>query len=358
MGKLICDSTTSSPVIPWKDPTAAPSSIDTIAAAAAVDLSDEILTATATTPWDDVSGLEDQQKRHLQRLHAKGVLWKHPGNKCQNQNQEDDVDSSSSPPAAVVFRLSHGGDVEADGNCLFTASQKAMNLKEISAKDLRRRTVRRFLEDLRSESGMERENVDAAIRHMYAPDLRSGWGIHVVQELKLLAKKADRETLDSAIEELVNLGMQRELAAESIYKERCTAVDNGQNWAKYMSISGSPDDEYNIITLQYTEDGLLTVDENREGHAAAFGDDIAIECIATEFKREIYVLQAHGSDAMVDEDNCVFFLPHRPRSEICGPPFFLFMKGTGWCGAGADHYEPLIAHSSSVISHEKVALVL
>lgn len=33
---------------------------------------------------------------------------------------------------------------------------------------------------------------------------------------------------------------------------------------------------------------------------------------------------------------------------------------TGWCGAGGDHYEPLIAHSSSVVSHshEKVALVL
>ncbi|KAJ9563863.1 hypothetical protein OSB04_009023 [Centaurea solstitialis] len=362
MGKLICDSTTSSPVIPWKDPTAAPapapSSIDAIAA---VDLSDDILTAaattTTTTTWDDVSGLEDQQKRHLQRLHAKGVLWKHPGNNnnnkiCQNQNQEDDSSS------AVVFRLSHGGDVEADGNCLFTASQKAMGLTEITARDLRRRTVKRFLEDLGSESGIERANIDAAIKHMYSPDLRSGWGIHVVQELKLLAKKVDRESLDSAIEELVNLGMQRELAAESIYKERCIAVDNGQNWAKYMSISGSPDDEYNIITLQYTEEGLLTVDENREGHAAAFGDDIAIECLATEFKREIYVVQAHGSDAMVDEDNCVFFLPHRPRSEICGPPFFLFMKGTGWCGAGGDHYEPLIAHSSSVVSHEKVALVL
>jgi hypothetical protein len=40
-------------------------------------------------------------------------------------------------------------------------------------------------------------------------------------------------------------------------------------------------------------------------------------------------VQAHGSDAMVDEENCVFFLPHRPRSQICEPPFFLFMKGTG-----------------------------
>lgn len=58
-----------------------------------------------------------------------------------------------------------------------------------------------------------------------------------------------------------------------------------------MSTSGSIGDEYDIITLQYTEDGLLSVDENREGHAAAFGDDIAIECLATEFKREIYVVR-------------------------------------------------------------------
>lgn len=81
------------------------------------------------------------------------------------------------------------------------------------------------------------------------------------------------------------------MAAESIYKERCILVSDGPSWAKYMLISGSHDDEYDIITLQYTEDGLLSVDENREGHAAAFGDDIAIECLATEFNREIYVVR-------------------------------------------------------------------
>jgi len=31
---------------------------------------------------------------------------------------------------------------------------------------------------------------------------------------------------------------------------------------------------------------------------------------------------------------------------------------TGWCGAGADHYEPLIAHPSAFVSQEKVAVVL
>ncbi|GAB4828576.1 hypothetical protein Ancab_018236 [Ancistrocladus abbreviatus] len=190
-----------------------------------------------------------------------------------------EVEASRIQVCSVVFRLSQGSNVEADGNCLFTASQKAM-----------------------------------------ASELK---------EVKLLAKKADRESLDSTVVELINLGMHRETAAESIYKERCIAVDNGPSWARYMSISGSPEDEYDIITLQYTEEGLLTVDENREGHAVAFGDDIAIGCLAIEFKREIFVVQAHGLDAMVDKDNCVFFLPHHPRGQITRPPFFLFMKGTG-----------------------------
>ncbi|KAJ0095034.1 hypothetical protein Patl1_16979 [Pistacia atlantica] len=386
MGKLLCDSTTvaetfqtASPTVHWRDPKP---SVDL------VDQSNVVVTAVADGAWEDVIGLEEQQRRHLQRLHAKGVLWKHPEDQSRS----------------IVFKLSHGGEVSADGNCLFTASQKAI-AREIDARELRRRTVRRFMEDLKSVSEEDREAINDAIRHMYSPDLKKGWGIHVVQEVKMLAKKEDRVGLDSAIDELVQLGMQREMAAESIYKERCIPVNDGPSWAKYMLISGSPDDEYDIITLQYTEDGLLSVDENREGHAAAFGDDIAIECLATEFKREIYVVsylllqlklfryshhpqfgcdflffaswcisqksvvglsnlvssvlvQAHGSDAMADEENCVFFLPHHPRSEICEPPFFLFMKGTGWCGAGADHYEPLIAHPCALVSNEKVALVL
>ncbi|KAK9751190.1 hypothetical protein RND81_02G248800 [Saponaria officinalis] len=329
MGKILCDNTTVTPSAPpplqltWRDPPV-PSTI------------------TLPTSWDDVTGLEDQQRRTLTRLQSKGVLWKHP-------------EDTSLP--AVVFRLSHGGDVDSDGNCLFTATERAIG-GEFSAVELRRRTVRRFMEDYGSAEKEERECVESAIKNMYSPDLKNGWGIHVVQELKLLANKSDRYVLDDSILQLLNIGMQRELAAESIYKERCIAVDDGPSWAKYMSISGSPNDEYDIITLQYTEEGLLTVDENREGRAAAFGDDVAIECLATEFQREFYVVQAHGSDAMVDEDNCVFFLPHRPRGQITGLPVFLFMKGTGWCGAGGDHYEPLIAHPSSLVSQEKVGFVL
>lgn len=314
MGKLICDSTaTSSPCLPWRVP--------------------------ATAAWDDVAGLEPQQRTSLRKLHTKGVLWKNPADQTQS----------------VVFRLSHGGDVPADGNCLFTAAERGLG---VPAPELRRRAVRWFEQDFGGVSERERGVIESAIRNMYTPEVGSGWGVHVVQELKMLARKGDRVGLDSAIDELVQIGMLRESAAESIYKERCMAVGDGPSWAKYMSISGSPDDEYDIITLQYTVEGLLTVDENREGRAAAFGDDIAIECLATEFKREIYVVQAHGSDAMVDEENCLFFLPHQPRSEITGPPLFLLMKGTGWCGAGGDHYEPLIAHPFPATFPEKVAFVL
>ncbi|PIA33831.1 hypothetical protein AQUCO_04000122v1 [Aquilegia coerulea] len=338
MGKLVCDSSTtiqaSPPALPWRE--TIPTSI-------------EPADVEVKTTWETVSGLEDQQKRYLQKLYTKGVLWKNP------------IVQQDSSIRSTIFRLSHGGDVEADGNCLFTASQKAMNLIDIDARELRRRTVKRFLEDLGksvTDAGLDKESIDSAIKHLYSPDLKTGWGVHVVQELKLLAKKTDRISLDLAIKELVDFGLQREIAAETIYKERCIMVNDGLSWGKYMSISGSPLDEFDIITLQYTEEGLLSVDENRGGHAAAFGDDIAIESLATEFKREIYVVQAHGSDAMVEEENCVFFLPHRPRSQICGPPFFLFMKGTGWCCAGADHYEPLISYPAPLFTQEKAAVVL
>ena len=71
--------------------------------------------------------------------------------------------------------------MEADENCLFTASRKAMG-SVLTMKELRRRTVRRFLEDLGSASNEVRKMIESAIKHMYSPDLKSGWGIHVVQD--------------------------------------------------------------------------------------------------------------------------------------------------------------------------------
>ncbi|KAG2596310.1 uncharacterized protein LOC120706300 [Panicum virgatum] len=343
MGKLLCDPSAAA-VAEALPPSPAPAPPPPLLAWPSPGPALEASTAPAG--WDAVWALEDQQRRRLLRIWERGVAWKPspPG-------------GEEAAPAPVVFRLDHGGEVDADGNCLFTAARTAAAAKA-DARELRHRAVRRFAEVYAAAGEDDRGAVDAAVGHLYAPDLKAGWGVHVVQEIKVLAPKAQRDALDAAIQELVDLGIQREIAAETIYKERCIAVNNGESWAKYMSISGSAEDEHDIITLQYTEEGLLTIDENRDGRAAAFGDDIAIECLANEFKREVYVVQAHGSDAMIDEDNCVFFLPHRPRGEICGPPIFLFMKGTAWCGAGADHYEPLIATVLQHVTPDKAAVVL
>ncbi|KAL9226420.1 hypothetical protein vseg_002236 [Gypsophila vaccaria] len=164
MGKILCDNTT------WRDPP-----------------------APQTTSWDDVTGLEEQQRRSLTRLQWKGVLWKHP------------VDTSL---PWVLFRLSHGGHVESDGNCLYTATERALG-GVFTAAEMRRRTVRRFVDEFRKAETEARDAVEAGINNMYTPDLKFGWGIHLVQELKLLAVKSDRPVFDDAILQLLSLGMPR-----------------------------------------------------------------------------------------------------------------------------------------------------
>ena len=108
----------------------------------------------------------------------------------------------------MVFRLYHGGEVDADGNCLFTAARTAAAAKA-DARELRHRAVRRFAEVYAAAGEDDKGAVDAAVRHLYAPDLKAGWGVHVVQEIKVLAPKAQRDALDAAIQELVDLGIQR-----------------------------------------------------------------------------------------------------------------------------------------------------
>ncbi|KAK8956248.1 hypothetical protein KSP40_PGU001003 [Platanthera guangdongensis] len=96
----------------------------------------------------------------------------------------------------IAFQLAHDGDVEADGNILFTVLRRAMGSK--------------IGDDRGFDDGPRRIVVDAAIRHVNSPDLQAGWGIHVIQEMKLLARKADRKSLDPLIQELVDLGLQRQ----------------------------------------------------------------------------------------------------------------------------------------------------
>jgi hypothetical protein len=152
--------------------------------------------STSPTGWDAVWALEDQQRRRLNRIWERGVAW----------NPSPAPGETEASP--VVFRLDHGGEVESDGNCLFTAARTAAAAKA-DARELRHRAVRRFSKVYTAAGDDDKAAVDAAVRHLYAPDLKAGWGVHVVQEIKLLAPKAERDALDAAIQELVDIGIQR-----------------------------------------------------------------------------------------------------------------------------------------------------
>ncbi|CAI5485706.1 unnamed protein product [Closterium sp. Naga37s-1] len=356
--------------------------------------------------WATVAGLDSLQLPALQRLASHGVIWKDPATGSLRR-----------------FTLHYGGEVDADGNCLFAALNRLVP-HHAGAAGLRRRAVRRFMKEY--EAGVvERARVDAAVRHLYAPDVGVGWGVHVVQEVKLLAPRAQRNELMAAVGQLVDCGMsrcarratrfagsrncysrefpnilflppsllsrirptRRDHAVEMVARDRCLPVDCARRWAHYMSLgapllpAGAADSSgecagvaewetereaaggHDVVSLQYAQDGLLSASASWDfslsaqsaervagageaaagggGGMAAFGDDMAIEMLATELAREIIVVQAHGHDAMVDEQSALFFLPHAPRGaplSVAHPPLFLLMKGTG-----GDHYEAMVA---------------
>lgn len=83
-----------------------------------------------------------------------------------------------------------------------------MFLREESPQAVRKKTVQRFVCDY-GNGVLQKVAIDQAIKHLYSPDLASGWGVHVVQEVKLLAKKQDREAMDTAIEELMQCSVSR-----------------------------------------------------------------------------------------------------------------------------------------------------
>ena len=143
--------------------------------------------------WEDVSGLDSIQRTALNAVASRGVSWTHHTSK-----------------EVIRLTLHYGGEVLGDGNCLFTSLGQLLGTGEgtVGARELREVVVRRFVKGYEAEV-FNRVATDQAVKHLYSPDLETGWGVHVVQELKLLAKKGDRSALDTAIEELCECGMTR-----------------------------------------------------------------------------------------------------------------------------------------------------
>lgn len=109
-----------------------------------------------------------------------------------------------------------------------------------------------------------------------------------VQEHKLLVRRADMSDAEAATAERLGAGLDWTSAASSVYQELGQPVHDEGSWAQYMALDGSDSDQHAIITLQYVEEGLLSVEHSRG--QGAFGDDLAIEVLATEYQRAIYVV--------------------------------------------------------------------
>ncbi|KAL2325735.1 hypothetical protein Fmac_024793 [Flemingia macrophylla] len=84
-----------------------------------------------------------------------------------------------------------GGEVSTNENNLFTTLPKALGSEIVHVYELRQRMAAWFLKDLRFMGIMEKEAVHNTIRHIYSSNLMNDWGIHIVQEVNLLAKKED-----------------------------------------------------------------------------------------------------------------------------------------------------------------------
>ena len=104
-------------------------------------------------------------------------------------------------------------------------------------------------------------------------------------------KADDVPRAQQEIQDRLDSGLDYNTAASTVYQDVGRPVNDLDSWTDYQAIEGSMDDEHVVISLQYVEEGLLTVDLI-EGQGA-FGDDLAIEILATEYQREIFVVSAH-----------------------------------------------------------------
>lgn len=111
-----------------------------------------------------------------------------------------------------------------------------------------------------------------------------------MQEHKLLVKREELPQAQQEIQNRLDSGLDYNTAASTVYQDYGRPVNDLDSWTDYQAIEGSMDDEHVVVSLQYVEEGLLTVDLI-EGQGA-FGDDLAIEILATDYQREIFVVSA------------------------------------------------------------------
>ncbi|DAZ92562.1 TPA: hypothetical protein N0F65_012792 [Lagenidium giganteum] len=282
---------------------------------------------TVCMGWQRVSGVSSSDREVLRLLEEDGVSYS---------------------PHDTAYSVKYLAPVAPYGDCLFLSVEQLLLYTEecepLPPHKIRRLATKFFLAHYRSKSPDERQRIDTTIRNLYCPSLSGGWRVSPMQTRRFVALRKDKNLLLAKCVELQERGYSWSKAAEMVYSQYAQPVVNAEAYCDYMAV-GNGDNTHFLIALNYSQRGLMSVDNDADNSRVAWGDDIVLEALATAYQREIFVVLV-GCGKM-------FFLPHSPRplsgdvkESLQGrskghAPWFILMRNTG-ADRGGDHYEPML----------------
>ncbi|KAG7395117.1 hypothetical protein PHYBOEH_004190 [Phytophthora boehmeriae] len=281
---------------------------------------------TVCMGWQRVSNIDSNSRDLLRVLEEDGVSYE---------------------PHDTAYSVKYLAPVLPFGDCLFLSMEQLLLYTEecepLSPEGIRKVATKFFLAHYNTSTPEEQQKIDKAIQNLYYPTLKGGWGVSPVQTRRFVARRSDKKMLLDKCAELQKQGYSWGKAAEAVYTQYTQPIVDAHSYCDYMTV-GRGENTHFLIGLNYSSNGLISVDNDPDNSRVAWGDDFVLEALATAYQRDIFVVLV-GCGKM-------FFLPHRPRDEvglaqstICHSkghaPWFLLMRLTG-SDRGGDHYEPML----------------
>ncbi|RHY03427.1 hypothetical protein DYB25_011029 [Aphanomyces astaci] len=287
--------------------------------------------------WAKCPSLDTQSRQCLRQLEELGVSYE---------------------PHDTAYSVKYLAPVLPFGDCLFLSMEQLTahteGVEHLTPSRLRLEAAKHFHAHYMSCTTDAKAKIDSAIRNLYYPDLRGGWGVSPTQARRFVALRHDKDWLVARIFELQDRGYSWLKAAEMVYSEHAQPVLNAETYCKYMCVGSDFDSNTHfVVSMTYSRHGLVGIDNDPDGRRVAWGDDFTLEALATAYQRDIFVVLVGGGQ--------MFFLPHRPHPTTSSTllqnsmslssslaskatkglsPWFLLMRMTGG-DRGGDHYEPM-----------------
>lgn len=323
--------------------------------------------------------------RPTRRIYEKSRLKRNPAShakkiRCRGYKECPSIDKQSREalkklelegvaymPHDTAYSVKYLSPVLPFGDCLFLSIEQLLlhtdECESLPPHKIRQQAAKYFFKHYQSVSDLEREKIDQTIKNLYFPSLQGGWGVSPIQTRRYVALRSEKDLLVAKIFQLQDRGYSWERAAEIVYSEYTQPVVNAETYCKYMTVGNGGKNTHFLVSLSYSQNGLVSIDNDPENRRVAWGDDIVLESLATAYQRDIFVVLVGCGQ--------IFFLPHRPRAiadeqdsenESASAlskgyaPWFLLMRATG-VDRGGDHYEPMYCERLRGDGHEDFGVI-